>query len=394
MGLLDGYRIIDMSTLFAGPSAATLLADNGAEVIKIEHPRGDDLRRWGASEDGVSLWWKIYSRNKRIISVDLNSEDGRKIVKKLVAESDVLIENFRPGRMEKWGLSYEELKEVNKRLIMMRVTGFGQKGPYSGFAGFGTLAEAMSGFANLNGYPEGPPTLPPMALADGVAGVLGAFSITAALLRREKTGKGELIDISLYEPLMWILGAQISEFDRLGVLRRRTGNQSDIASPRNIYPTSDGRWVAISASAQSIAERLFRTIGRSELIDDSRYATNGERLKHRNELDEIVSSWTGKLSQDEIVHELREAGVAVAPIYDAQQILQDEHFRQRESVVSVKGEDGEPISMQGVIPRLKNENGEIKWTGKGQVGADTDEVLKSIGYSAEEISKLKSRKVV
>lgn len=209
MSLFDGLKILDLSTLFAGPISATIFGDYGADVIKIEHPKGDDIRNWGVKKNGVSFWWTVYSRNKRLLSLNLNFEEGREIVRKLAQNADVIIENFRPGRMKTWGLSYEDLSKINPRIVMAHVTGFGQKGPYSSLPGFGTLAEAMSGFANLNGYPDSPPTLPPMALADGIAGLTTAFAVSAALWKRERTGVGEEIDISLYEPLMWILGPEI-----------------------------------------------------------------------------------------------------------------------------------------------------------------------------------------
>ena len=224
MALLDGINILDMSSLLAGPICATLLGDQGANVIKVEHPNGDDVRNWGGKKNGVSLWWKVISRNKRLIAIDIHKKEGQEIIKKLVTNTDILIENFRPGRIETWGLGYEELSKINPRLIIVRVTGFGQTGPYSQLPGFGTLAEAMSGFAQVTGFPDKPPTLPAFGLADGIAGITGAFAATAAIYKREKTGTGEIVDLSLYEPLMWIIGPHIIEYDQLHKIQTRTGN--------------------------------------------------------------------------------------------------------------------------------------------------------------------------
>lgn len=386
--LFEGVRVLDVSTLLAGPIAATLLADYGAEVIKVEHPRGDDLRSWGEKKDGLSMWWKVYSRNKKLISVDLNHEEGRKVILKLVANTDVLIENFRPGRMDHWGLSYETLSSVNPRLIEVSVTGFGQTGPYKDRPGFGTIAEAMSGFANINGNSDGSPTLPPMPLADGVAGITASFAIAGSLFRRERSGEGERIDLALYEPLMWIIGPQISENQQLGIVHGRRGNQSTITSPRNIYETRDGRWIALSASAQTIAERLFRCIGRPDLIKDPKFETNTDRLKNRDELDEIITSWTKERDQKEIVKIFEANQVAVAPVYDTSQLSNDEHFRERGSILSINDSNFGPMLMQGLITKLAKHEGKVKYPGKEHIGEDTIEVLLDAGFTKEEITKL------
>lgn len=386
--LFEGVRVLDVSTLLAGPIAATLLADYGAEVIKVEHPRGDDLRSWGEKKDGLSMWWKVYSRNKKLISVDLNHEEGRKVILKLVTDTDVLIENFRPGRMDHWGLSYETLSSVNPRLIEVSVTGFGQTGPYKDRPGFGTIAEAMSGFANINGNSDGSPTLPPMPLADGVAGITASFAIAGSLFRRERSGEGERIDLALYEPLMWIIGPQVSENQQLGIVHGRRGNQSTITSPRNIYETRDGRWIALSASAQTIAERLFRCIGRPDLIKDPKFETNTDRLKNRDELDEIITSWTKERDQKEIVKIFEANQVAVAPVYDTPQLSNDEHFRERGSILSINDPNFGPMLMQGLITKLAKHEGKVKYPGKEHIGEDTIEVLLDAGYTKEEITKL------
>lgn len=394
MGLFDGVRVIDLATLFAGPMAATLLADHGADVIKVEHPRGDDVRRWGGQKDGISLWWKVISRNKRCIAVNLGTPEGQEAIRELAKGADIVVENFRPGRMEAWNLGWEQLHALNPRLIMLRTTGFGQEGPYSGFAGFGTLAEAMSGFADITGLADGPPTLPPFGLADGIAGIAGAFALAGALFKRERTGVGEMVDVALYEPLMWILGSWLIEYDQLGKVQKRHGNQSDRSSPRNTYPTRDNKWIALSASANSIARRVFAAVGRPELAEDPDYATNRERIRHRDEIDDLIRAWTQQVDQVEALRALREADAAVAPIYDVTQVATDPHFVARGSVVTVDDPDLGPIRMQGVFPRIPGAPATIRWTGPDAIGAETDAVLGELGYDAEQLARMRKDGVI
>src|SRR6188472_437131 len=273
-GPLGGIRVVEAATLFAAPIAGMLLGDYGADVIKIEHPtRPDPARGHGPSKNGAGLWFKALARNKRLATLDLSKPEGRAIFLRLAERSDVVIENFRPGTLERWGLGWDELAAVNPRLVLARVSGFGQTGPYANRPGFGTLAEAMSGFAALNGEPDGPPLLPPLALADGVAGLATAFAIMVALRAREATGEGQVIDTSLVEPLMTLLGPQLTAFDLLGELQPRTGNRSTHNAPRNVYRTADGTWVAVSASATSVAERVIRLVGRADLVGEPWFAT-------------------------------------------------------------------------------------------------------------------------
>ena len=392
MGTLDGIKVLDMSTLLAGPLCATMLGDHGAEVIKVEHPRGDDIRNWGEAKDGIPLWWKVISRNKKLISVDLHYRKGQNVIRDLIKDTDILIENFRPGKLESWGLGYDELKKINPGLIVVRVTGFGQKGPYSSFPGFGTLAEVMSGFANVTGEPDRPPTLPSFGLADGIAGITAAFAAVSAVLKRGKTGEGEMIDVSLYEPLMWIVGAHVVEYDQLGRIQTRLGNRSTRTCPRNTYQTKDGKWIALSASADSIARRLLNVIGRPEIAE--KYPTNRDRVKHVDEIDGIVQKWVEKYSQNDVVEILREAEVAVAPVLDVQQIYNDEHFRLRGSITEIDDDDLGKITMQGVFPKMINNPGAIKYTGKVRIGNDTDEILKGLGYDPDRIRILKEEGVL
>ena len=275
-GALSGLKVLDIATVFAGPMAATMLGDFGADVIKVEHPTKADSVRWhGASKDGVGLWWKIIGRNKRTITLYLGSPEGQEVLKQLVVDADVLIENFRPGTLERWGLSPEILHEINPGLVIARVTGFGQFGPYSSRPGFGTLAEAMSGFAAITGEPDGPPTLPPFGLADGIAGLTAAYAIMVALHSKNETGKGQVIDLAIIEPILTVLGPQIIAYDQLGEIQPRLGNRSSNNAPRNTYKTKDGSWLAISTSAQSVAERVMILVGRNILMYSMRLLALG-----------------------------------------------------------------------------------------------------------------------
>ncbi|CCB71129.1 CaiB/BaiF CoA transferase family protein [Streptantibioticus cattleyicolor] len=388
LGLLEGCTVIDMSTLFAGPFAATLLGDHGADVIKVEHPRGDDLRNWGPRKDGHPLWWKVVNRNKRNVCLDLHQPAAQEVVRRLASRADVLISNFRPGRLDAWGLGWSALHEVNPRLIMAEVSGFGQSGPYSGFPGFGTLAESMSGFAAVTGEADRPPMLPPFGLADGIAGLTTAFGIASALWDRERGGAGTRIDSALYEPLMWIVGSHIIEYDQLGAVQRRMGNAVPQAVPRNAYRTGDGKWVALSGAAQTVTARLFALIGRAEAIDDPRFATNEARIRHRELIDTMIGDWIAARTLDEAVAAFRAADVAIAPVYDAPAIVGDEHFRYRDSVIEVDDEDLGTIRMQGVVPRIHQKPGAVRWTGSSVIGSDTEEILRGLGYPPEQIRQL------
>src|SRR5438067_79084 len=293
-GPLNGIRVLDVATVYAAPITAMLLGDYGADVLKVEHPRGDPARTHGHNKDGHGLWWKVISRNKRTVTLNLSHETGREMLEGLVLDADVVIENFRPGVMEKWGLGPERLHELNPALVILRVTGFGQFGPYATRRAFGTLAEAMTGFAHQTGQPDGPPTLPPFGLADGVTGLAGTIAVLLALYHRKQNGgRGQVIDISLIEPLLTILGPGPSVYDQLGIVPGRHGNRSPNNAPRNTYMTRDGRWVAISASATSIAERVMRLVGRPDLVKEPWFASAGARARNGDLLDEAVAKWIG-----------------------------------------------------------------------------------------------------
>ncbi len=372
---LGGIRILDVSTLFAGPLAATILGDFGADVIKVEHPRGDPVRHHGHSKDGVPLWWKMLSRNKRTVTLSLSTDEGQDIMCRLVEEADVLIENFRPGTLERWNLAPERLQAINPRLVIARVTGFGQFGPYSGRPGFGTLAESMSGFAEITGDPDGPPTLPPFGLADGIAAQATANAILMALYHRDvHGGPGQVLDLAIIEPILTILGPQPIVYDQLGIVQTRTGNRSVNNAPRNTYRTADGRWVAISTSTQSIAERVMYLVGHPEVIEEPWFASGAERAKHADELDAYVAAWIGDRGIDDVIVLFEDAHAAVAPIYDIAQIMEDPQYLALGSIASVDDPDLGTVRMQNVMFRMSDTPGEIRWAGRG-LGEDNVEVF-------------------
>ncbi|MGF3053473.1 CaiB/BaiF CoA transferase family protein [Microbacterium sp. YY-03] len=393
-GALAGIRVIDTATLFAGPMAAMHLGDNGAEVIKVEHPtRPDPARTHGVAKDGINLWWKTLGRNKQTVTANLSSPGGREVFLKLVETADVVIENFRPGTLERWGLSWEELSARNPRLVLARVSGFGQVGPYRTRPGFGTLAEAMSGFAAMTGEPDGPPTLPPFGLADGVASLATAFAVMVALNARERTGVGQVVDIAIIEPILAMLGPQITRWDQLQSVQPRTGNRTINNAPRNTYRTADGQWVAISTSAQSIAERVMRLVGRDELIDEPWFASGRERAQHADILDEAVGSWIAQRSRDDVIAAFEAAEAAVAPIYDAEDISNDPQFQALGTIHQITDDELGAMSMQGPLFRLSDADSVIAFTGRPH-GANTDSVLHELGYDEATITQLREEGAV
>ncbi|MBT2225444.1 CaiB/BaiF CoA-transferase family protein [Nonomuraea sp. NEAU-A123] len=394
MSPLADLRVIDAATLFAGPSAAMMLGDFGADVIKIEHPRrGDPSRGHGASVDGVGLWWKTLSRNKRAAAVDLSRAEGQEILRRLVERSDVLVENFRPGTLERWGLAPGDLMDINPRLIVARMTGFGQFGPMAKQPGFGTLAEAMSGFAAMTGQPDGPPTLPPLALADGIAGLAMSYAVMVALRAREQSGRGQVIDMAIIEPILGLLGPQMSAFKALGVVPQRTGNRSSSNAPRNTYRTRDGRWLAISTSAQPIAERVVTLVGRPDLVEQPWFASGHGRVQHVDELDEAVASWIAERDAEEVIARFEEVQAAIAPIYDVSDIAKDPQYAALDTFIEVPDEDLGAVTMQNVLFRLSDTPGAVAWPGR-RLGRDTDQVLGELAYGPEEIARLREDGVI
>ncbi|UNO42632.1 CoA transferase [Streptomyces sp. MST-110588] len=388
-GPLQGLRVLDLATLFAGPLAATMLGDFGAEVIKVEHPdRPDPARGHGPAKDGVGLWWKLLGRNKKTIALNLSTPGGRDVLLRLAARSDVVIENFRPGTLEKWGLGWTELRAVNPRLVLARVTAFGQSGPYARRPGFGTLAEAMSGFAAITGEPDGPPVLPPFGLADSIAALTTSYAVMAALRGRDTTGVGQVVDLAIIEPMLTVLGAQPIWYDQLGYVQPRTGNRTPGNAPRNLYRTADGSWLAVSASAQSVAERVMRLVGRPEFLEQPWFATGAGRARHADELDAAVGGWIARHGRAEVMAAFEKAEAAVAPVQDIRDVMEDEQYRALGTITGIPDEELGTVRMQNVLFRLSGTPGAIRWAGRPH-GADTDEVLAAIGLTATEIAALR-----
>lgn len=389
-GPLTGLRVVDIATLFAGPTAAMLLGDFGADVVKVEHPRKPDPSRGhGPAKDGVGLWWKQLGRNKRTITADLGTPGGRDVLLRLAAGADVIVENFRPGTLEKWGLGWEELSAANPRLVLARVTAFGQTGPYARRPGFGTLAEAMSGFAAATGEPEGPPTLPPFGLADSIAGLATAYAVMAALAGRGRTGAGQVVDMAIIEPMLAVLGPQLLWYDQLGYVQPRLGNRSNNNAPRNTYRTADGGWVAVSSSAQSVAERVLRLVGHPEFTAEPWFATGAGRAAHAEEIDKVVAEWIGRRTRAEVVTAFEEAQAAVAPVYDVRDVAADPQIRALGTVTRVDDPELGALRMQNVLFRLSDTPGTVRWPGRPH-GADTDEVLTELGLTEAEITTLRA----
>jgi crotonobetainyl-CoA:carnitine CoA-transferase CaiB-like acyl-CoA transferase len=391
---LEGLRVVDAASLFAGPVIATMLGDYGADVIKVEHPSGDNLRKLGWEKDGVSLWWALIARNKRSVTLKLSVPEGAEVMKRLLATADVFVENFRTGTLEKWGLGPDVLHEINPGLVIVRTTGFGQTGPYARRPGFGTLAESISGYAHINGFPDGPPTLPPFALGDGVAALTGAFAAMMALWWREHGGTGQVIDLSIYEPLFWILGPHASVYDQLGVVQERTGNRAPFTAPRNAYQARDGRWLGLSGSSQSIAERVLRLVGRPDIVDEPWFGDHAGRLAHQDELDEAISTWIAERDSDEVVRAFEEQEAAIAPVLSIADIFKDPQFEARETITTVQHPVLGPLKMQNVIPRLVTTPGRIRSCGP-DLGAHNRELLSDeLGYTDEQLADLAGRGVI
>lgn len=393
-GPLEGLKVVDIATLFAGPMIATLMGDLGAEVIKVEHPRGDPVRDHGASKDGIGLWWKMLARNKKTVTLNLSHPKGAELLRKMVRDADVLIENFRPGTLERWGLSPDELHIDNPGLIIARITGFGQFGPYSSRPGFGTLAESMSGFAAITGEPDGPPTLPPFGLADGISALAGASAVLAALYNRDaRGGSGQVVDLAIIEPILTVLGPQPIVYDQLGQIQPRQGNRSSNNAPRNVYMTADERWVAISTSAGSIAERVMHLVGHPEVIDEPWFKTGRGRAEHADLLDDFVGGWIAQRSLDEVIDAFEEADAAVAPIYDIAQIMEDPQYAALDSITTVQDDDLGPIRMQNIPFRMDKTPGSIRWAGRG-IGADNAEILGGLGVQPDELDRLAEEGII
>lgn len=392
---LADIRVLDIATMGAAPLAGTFLGDFGADVIKVEHPEsGDHIRAYGMKKGDVSLYWKTISRNKRTITLNLKHEDGQRILKQLVKTADVVIENFRPGTLESWNIGYENLAAINPGLVMLRTTGFGQSGPNASLPGFGTLAEAMSGFASITGTPNTPPLLPQLALADGVCGAFSAYGVMVALHARQRDpeGRGQVVDAAICEAMSRLMESVYLEYDQLGAVRRRHGNRLPDAAPRGAYESREpGKYVALSGSAQPIAMRLLKTIGGDELASDPRFATNADRVANIEVLDEHIASWIKQYDRDDAVRILRENDVAAGPLYDVADVFADTHFKARGALVQVEDDDLGQLTVHNVMPRLSRTDGAVRFTGPAK-GAFNNEILgEGLGLSVEERRALKDR---
>jgi len=388
---LQGLTVIDCSTLFAGPLAAMVLGDFGAEVIKVEHPkRPDPSRGHGRTVDGIGLWWKMLGRNKHPVTINLSAREGAELLLGLAATADVLIENFRPGTLERWGVGPEQLHAVNPGLVIARVTGFGQFGPYSPRPGFGTLAESMSGLAAITGELDGPPTLPPFGLADGVAALCCVNAVLMALRNRDAYGAGQVVDLAIIEPLVTLLGSQPTVYGLLGEKQPRTGNRSVNNAPRNTYRTRDEKWVAVSTSSQSIAERVLTLVGHAEVIDEDWFATGAGRAVHADLLDGYVSEWTAVRTAAEVIEAFEKAQAAAALIYDIEDVFNDPQYQALDTITTVPDSDFGTLRMQNVLFRLSQTPGKIRFTGRAH-GADTDAVLRDrLALTPERIAELRT----
>jgi crotonobetainyl-CoA:carnitine CoA-transferase CaiB-like acyl-CoA transferase len=387
-GPLHGVRVLDLSRLVAGNMVSLQLGDFGADVIKIEPPSGDPLRDW--RDGGKSLHWKTYARNKRSIVLDLRQDAAKDALLRLVKTADVFIENYRPGTLEEMGLGPDVLHRTNPALIVVRVSGFGQTGPYAELPGFGTLVEAMSGFAARTGFPDREPVLPPLALADMIAGLYGAFATVTALRARDHgAGRGQVIDLSLLESIFSVLGPEAAIYAQTGSVKERVGSASNTSSPRNVYRCADGHYVALSGSTQAMAKRVFETIGRADMIKDPRFATNSDRVKHRPLVDEAVGGWFAKRTREEALRLMREASVTVGPVYTIADAMSDAHFRGRGVIVDVEDRELGQVPMHNILPRLSDTPGTWQRPAPG-LGEHTDAILTDAGFDRDAIARLRA----
>jgi len=390
---LDGVRVLDLSRLVAGNALTHVLADYGAEVIKIERPgKGDDLRNWRVN--GISVHWKVYSRNKKSITLNPRDEKGRNLLLRLVDDAQVLVENFLPGKLEEWNLGPKILLERNPGLVIVRISGWGQTGPDRDNPGFGSLVEARSGFAAMNGFPDRPPVLPPLALADMVAGMYGGMATLVALREVEVNGgQGQIIDLPLFDPLLAILGPQAAEYQLTGNVSARSGSRSTTTAPRNTYQTKDGKFVALSASMQSMAERLFKTIGREDLITDKRFKTNADRVHNNDILDPIIGEYMAQYNQRELLAKFQAAGVTVGPVHDTAGMLEDQMVRERDIMLRFPDEEMGELHMHNVAAHLSLTPGQIRQPAP-TLGQHNDEIFSALGISPEEIAALHKKDVI
>ncbi len=390
---LQGLKVIEMGQLIAGPFASKLLGEFGAEVIKIEPPGvGDPLRKWRKIKDGTSLWWHVQSRNKRSLTLDLKQAEAQDIVRRLVSEADVLVENFRPGTLEGWGLSYEALKAINPRLIMLRISGYGQTGPYRDLPGFGVIGEAMGGLRHLSGYPGQAPVRVGISIGDSLSSLYGVIGVLLALQERARSGEGQEIDVALYESVFAMMESLIPEYDAFGYVREPAGSALPGITPSNSYPCNDGSYVLIAGNGDSIYKRLMSLIGRDDLGNDPRLAQNDGRSQHAELIDAAIAEWTAQRGRDEVIEALKGARVPAGYPYTAADIVQDPHYLARQMIEQVQTSVG-PLKVPGVLPKLSRTPGRIG-TGGPQLGEHNDDILAGLGLSAEQVAGLRERGII
>ena len=396
-GPLAGLHVIDAGTMIAGPLAGTLLADFGADVVKLELPgAGDAMRDWTPVKEGKSLWWKVIARNKRLITLSLSKPEGQALFKRLVEDVDVVIENYRPGTFERWGLGYDVLSKINPGIVLVRISGFGQTGPYASRGGYGTVAEAMSGVPSFTGFPDRPPTLPGFPMADSVAATFAAMSTMFAVYERDqgKSGKGQEIDVSLYEPLFRLVESQVIGFDQLGIVKQRQGNRIAEDSPRNTYETRDGQWIGISASSQKTFERLVEAMGMPELGTDPRFAGNAKRCENDAALDKTMADWFIERDLEPIMSLFNQANVVAGPVFDIKDIFNDPHYQAREDIVAVPDDDFGTVRMQAAMPRFSRTPGMVKHAGRAMGTSNQAIYREQLGLGDDELERLQSGGVI
>lgn len=394
MGPLNDVKVLELGQLIAGPFCTRVMAEFGAQVTKIETPEvGDPLRKWRKLYKDKSLWWLLQGRNKKSITINLKSSEGQKIVRRLVQEVDVVVENFRPGAMEKWGLGYEDLSKENPGLVMVRLSGYGQTGPYKDKPGFGSIGEAMGGLRHVTGYPDRPPVRVGVSLGDAIASLYGVIGALMALKQKESSGKGQVVDVALYEAVFSLMESMVPEYDYYDFIRERTGSTLPGIAPSNSYITKDEKYVVIGANGDSIFKRMMVAIGRDDLANDPDLAHNDGRAARSDELDQVIGAWCQSHDMDYVLTILDDADVPSGKIYDVADIVSDVHYRARDMIQKFKLSDDESIMVPGVVPKLSATPGEINWLGP-DLGEHTIETLTRLGYSEKDIDDLRNRKII
>ncbi|MEE3158214.1 MAG: CaiB/BaiF CoA-transferase family protein [Pseudomonadota bacterium] len=392
---LAGLKVIELGTLIAGPFAARICAEFGAEVIKVESPNGGDpLRKWRKLYEGTSLWWFVQARNKQSLTLNLKDADGIAILKKLISEADILIENFRPGTLEKLGLDWDTLHGLNPGLVMVRLSGFGQTGPQKDQPGFGAVGESMGGLRYITGFEDRPPVRTGISIGDSLAALWGVIGALMALRHREvNQGKGQIVDVALYEAVFAMMESMVPEFDVMGFVRERTGNIMPGITPSSIHTCSDGKAVQIGANGDAIFQRFMRAIGRDDLADDPTLADNAGRDTRRDELYALIDQWAASLPQDEVLKVLEQAEVPASKIYSAADMFTDPQYLAREMFLNATLPDGKAFKMPGIVPKLSDTPGSAEWTGPA-LGEHTDSILRTLGYQDEQIAELRARRAI